>query len=268
LREGRLTFCSVSGNGFVYAAIVGIWAIVLLPTLLQRHDPIDDPRSMDRFSTAMRILARRTPSTTRPSLTAASAVRSQLAARRRRTLLALTLSTMLLAGVAALGTLPWWSPLFGIALIVLFVVHLRMQARRAALVDRRRRLLTRSAQSQQRRRAREDWVRRARERHASPAAYADRELPPDAVPQDPDAWAPVPVPLPTYVTAPKAVRHSRVIDLTTPGAWTSGRMREEEPAAIDPAARPIIDVVPPEDATDEALDGELDDIINRRPAVG
>jgi Ca2+/Na+ antiporter len=267
----------VSGNGFVYAAIVGIWAVVLLPTLLHRHDPIDDPRSMDRFSTAMRILARRTPSsigsgsassTTRASLAAAAGVRSRLAARRRRMLIALTLSTMLLAVVAALGNLPWWSPLVGVALVTLFVVHLRMQARRSRLVDRRRRSLTRSAQSQQRRRDREDWVRRARERRAAAVEEPTPDVLPDALQIDPDAWAPVPVPLPTYVTAPKAVRHTRVIDLTTPGAWTSGRLREDEPATIDPAARAITDGVAPEDATDEALDGEIDDIIERRPATG
>ena len=103
-------------------------------------------------------------SAARPVLVATSAVRSRLAARRRRMLLALTLSTMLLAGVAALGNLPWWSPLIGVVLVTLFVVHLRKQARRSLLVDRRRQSLTRSAHSRQRRRDREDWVRRARER--------------------------------------------------------------------------------------------------------
>lgn len=37
-------------------------------------------------------------------------------------------------------------------------------------------------------------------------------------------WEPVPVPLPTYVTAPRAQRVIRTIDLATPGAWTSGRL--------------------------------------------
>ncbi len=185
-------------------------------------------------------------------------------------LLALVLSTLLLVGVAAVGNLPWWSPLVGVALITLFVVHLRLLARRSAVVDRRRNALTRSATSRQRRRDREDWVRRAREKRARADVPFDldmeAETPPVSV--DPDAWAPVPVPLPTYVTAPKAIRHTRVIDLTTPGAWTSGRLHEEEPANIDPAARAITDGVQPEDATDNALDDEIDDVIERRPAVG
>ncbi|HSK55093.1 MAG TPA: hypothetical protein VK908_07550 [Jiangellales bacterium] len=39
---------------------------------------------------------------------------------------------------------------------------------------------------------------------------------------DTDSWAPVPVPLPTYVTAPKAPRVIRRIDLSSCQAWTSG----------------------------------------------
>ncbi|MFF3113888.1 hypothetical protein ACFVSN_32440 [Kitasatospora sp. NPDC057904] len=42
----------------------------------------------------------------------------------------------------------------------------------------------------------------------------------------PDSWEPVPVPLPTYVTAPVAPRVSRGLDLTAPGTWTAGRPTE------------------------------------------
>jgi hypothetical protein len=57
------------------------------------------------------------------------------------------------------------------------------------------------------------------------------------------AWEPVPVPLPTYVTKPKATRRpSRTIDLTRP-AWISGTGLElgasstpPPPADTEPAA--------------------------------
>jgi hypothetical protein len=42
-------------------------------------------------------------------------------------------------------------------------------------------------------------------------------------------WQPQPVPLPTYVTAAKAARRVRTIDLDAPGAWTSGRL---DPLAV------------------------------------
>ncbi|MER8182998.1 gephyrin-like molybdotransferase receptor GlpR [Kitasatospora sp. NPDC094015] len=53
----------------------------------------------------------------------------------------------------------------------------------------------------------EEWVDGMRERGAA----------------GPDSWEPVPVPLPTYVTAPVAPRVTRGLDLGAPGTWDSGR---------------------------------------------
>ncbi|WP_406091930.1 hypothetical protein [Kitasatospora purpeofusca] len=53
----------------------------------------------------------------------------------------------------------------------------------------------------------EEWVDGMRERGAA----------------GPDSWEPVPVPLPTYVTAPVAPRVNRGLDLSAPGTWTAGR---------------------------------------------
>ncbi|MFF2040019.1 gephyrin-like molybdotransferase receptor GlpR [Kitasatospora sp. NPDC058170] len=53
----------------------------------------------------------------------------------------------------------------------------------------------------------EEWVDGMRERGAA----------------GPDSWEPVPVPLPTYVTAPVAPRVTRGLDLSAPGTWTAGR---------------------------------------------
>ena len=56
----------------------------------------------------------------------------------------------------------------------------------------------------------EEWVDGMRERGAA----------------GPDSWEPVPVPLPTYVTAPVAPRVSRGLDLGAPGTWNAGRPTE------------------------------------------
>jgi hypothetical protein len=42
-----------------------------------------------------------------------------------------------------------------------------------------------------------------------------------------DAWHAVPTTLPTYVTAPRATRMPRVLDLTHPGHWTGAVMVEQ-----------------------------------------
>ncbi|KJY30794.1 hypothetical protein VR45_26895 [Streptomyces sp. NRRL S-495] len=77
----------------------------------------------------------------------------------------------------------------------------------------------------------EEWVDGMRERGAA----------------GPDSWEPVPVPLPTYVTAPVAPRVNRGLDLSAPGTWTAGRPVESrntplfdqyaEPSAPEPRPR-------------------------------
>ncbi|MCX6398413.1 MAG: hypothetical protein NTX33_00590 [Propionibacteriales bacterium] len=49
------------------------------------------------------------------------------------------------------------------------------------------------------------------------------ELVEEPVAVDPDAWTPVPVPLPTYVDKAPAARTVRTIDLDSTGVWSSGR---------------------------------------------
>ena len=50
-------------SAVIYAAIVLMWAVVLVPMWLRRHDAATESRSVDRFSTAMRTLSRRAPAT-------------------------------------------------------------------------------------------------------------------------------------------------------------------------------------------------------------
>ena len=52
-----LTSCDVSA--VILAVIVIMWAVVLVPMWLRRHDAATESRSVDRFSTAMRVLSRR-----------------------------------------------------------------------------------------------------------------------------------------------------------------------------------------------------------------
>ncbi|MER7772454.1 hypothetical protein [Kitasatospora sp. NPDC096140] len=71
----------------------------------------------------------------------------------------------------------------------------------------------------------EEWVDGMRERGAA----------------GPDSWEPVPVPLPTYVTAPVAPRVSRGLDLSAPGTWTAGRPAESRSTPLfDQYAEPQV----------------------------
>jgi hypothetical protein len=245
----------------VYAVIVGLWAVVLIPMWLRRHEAATESRSVDRFSQAMRILSRReatistrtvvmparSAESRRPVASGGSArpttarrrdpstvARVAMARRRRRTFTLLVLTSVLLAVPAALGRLTWWPSAVAVILLAAFVVHLRLQARRAALLRS-----VRTARADETVAPRADaapsnvWrpVDSApAEAHFSASVDVQRNVPSAAV-SDPTvvSWEPLDMPLPTYVTAPKAVRPVRVIDLTVPGAWTSSSLLDDDP---------------------------------------
>ncbi|HVQ87494.1 MAG TPA: hypothetical protein VMT88_04855 [Actinomycetes bacterium] len=309
-----------SGAGLLYAAIVILWAAVLIPMWLRGHDSTVENRSAERFGQAMRILARRSdnqdgaqdedelpedqqtqpatyidaygdevpltgqdrqvprsrdqadpaqPTPTRPRRSAIAAgtarrvlqasrdrqsrPRPSLAHRRARTLFVLLGAALLLTLTAVVGVFAWWAPLPVIALLVAFVVHLRGQAKRnEALRARRSRPAAANPEASAGATITEETAVSAepeKRRHSSRATFVPGpsramvvETKGSTAEADDEAWQPNPLPVPTYVTAPKAVRPIKVIDLTTPGAWTSGRlidddaMAEEDVLAADVAA--------------------------------
>ena len=147
------------------------WAVYLIPKALRHHDEVARTRSIDRFSTAMRVLSRRAPGgpdrryvlmpkrdsnasvhvsgasahrrpPVRPTPAAPPArpkTRPSLAVRRRRALLAIGAVTLLSFLLAATGVIGWPLQLVVDLILVAFVVHLRTQAKRAAAVTRQRR---------------------------------------------------------------------------------------------------------------------------------
>lgn len=283
------------GSGVIYGAIVAVWAAVLVPMWLRRHDEATETRSVDRFSRAMRTLSRREhvgdrryvvmparashttgavlsgpagprgfagaarlsgarparPSRARPSRPVrpagarGSAERARgvsLATRRRRVLLGL-LSLTVLGGLLSLTVgLTWLVPLLGLLLMAGYVVHLRVQARRRMEITRRRARAARSADARMRRLDSAGRLVSTRlERLRGQAAAAMSRPAPVAEPLAPEAsetaaaggWQPVPVPLPTYVTKPKALRTSRPIDLSGPQVSSAGRALAEPGAGSE-----------------------------------
>ena len=146
-------------TGVIYAAIVAVWIVVLVPLALRRHDQAARSHSIERFSSAMRVLARRGPdpvsrvggatgvvpdrrlhparteSASAPTAAARRPSRAAVraAARRRRRVLAILLvAAAVVAGVAALGYASWYAVAVPVALSVCFLCIARRQVRRAA----------------------------------------------------------------------------------------------------------------------------------------
>jgi hypothetical protein len=163
------------------------------------------------------------------------------ARRRRRVLTLLVLALGVVALAIAAGRLPTASIAVPAVLLSGFVVL----ARRAAVVQARR--LERFRRVAAGRRA-QAWAQAAKEENAFAGAISSSgrriavlDIPEPAEPPDPNAWEPVPVPLPTYLTKAKAETPAvRRIDLSSPGAWTSGRLNPAGSIALPPA-RPAED---------------------------
>lgn len=211
-----------------------------------------------------------------------------LARRRARTLITLLALTVVVALLAFTPFVPLWAPLPFAVLLVSFVVHLRNQAvrqqrgRQSPAAERlevsapeRAPAEGQSAQPHESSRpvTRTEFVpgpSRAvvvETKGTGAVASADSTSDPDSLLADDEAWRPNPLPLPTYVTAPKAVRPIRVIDLTTPGAWTSGRLLDDDSVMEDVLAEQVAS-----DELDALLEHEArgsrsDDDASRR-AVG
>ncbi|RCH65800.1 hypothetical protein DT019_25440 [Streptomyces sp. SDr-06] len=199
------------------------------------------------------------------------AQRSAVLARRRRTTVVLFLAFTLGAVVAAVGGLGFlWAPAVPAALLSAYIVHLRIQERRrfAFTMDRRRAeaAAQRLRESRPRTRATPPGIeaddeaeshqpvpvpepapapalspqeagRRALVEQTDHAEWVDQQR--ERGPERGASWEPVPVPLPTYVTAPVAPRATGSIDLGAPDTWSSARSSTADPTpAPAPAAEP------------------------------
>jgi len=209
----------VSSTILMAIVLVVMWLVVLVPMFVRRHDDRIETRSMDRFATAMRVLSRRSPGTggvagrrryaTTPPVPYAdgaspvrTAARAQMLRRRRRTLAVLA-TTALLGLPAALLVTSWlWLVQVPAALLLAgYVGWLRQQVRREEERRSRRAVLfgePTTAGSRRRTVAR-------RPLPASRTVTADAS---GAPPHEDRSWRPVPVPTPTYVTAPAARRRA------------------------------------------------------------
>jgi hypothetical protein len=296
-------------TGVIYGAIVVAWAAYLVPLALRRHDEASRSRSIERFSSAMRVLARRGSG---PDLAAAGgglasgervvlapkrrdrrvlppepaprpepermlitpprnrAAERAAAARRRRVLSMLVTVTVVVGLAALVGLAPRWWVGVPVLLIVGFLVVARFSVRRAtkpywveapapeqssAVVVRRSPVRVDAG--------REDGddveddpadeeptiaLTPAQRAKAAGRSFRPRVAVSATSPDGGSLWDPVPVTLPTYVSAPPAPRTVRTVDLGRPNGRPAAK--SVEPAADAPAA----------DAPTAASPADLDEV--------
>ena len=190
-----------------------------------------------------------------------------LARRRRMVILLFAVFTVGMIAAAVGGISLLWLPAVPALLFSLYISHLRRQERRRFEVklDRRR-----AAEAAQRVRERERERRQAAvDQETQPTAPRPPDLAHPAArtaagagalieaadtedwsesthgrPVEPGAgsWDPVPVPLPTYVTAPVAPRRTSSLDLGGSDTWSAGRAVVPQPhAAPRPPSTQLFD---------------------------
>jgi hypothetical protein len=313
-------------SALIGLAIMGIWLVVLVPMWLNRHEADDASRSMDSFSTAMRVLSRRPahssrtsnrggdrryvvmprrddwgvtvdnnpdakigrrPLARRPVPATTSAVRQgRLIARRRRIMLVVLSLVVVLAITAAIGVTSWWYELAVGLAAAGFVIHLRNEAIRAR--DLRRRRAARLARAAMVHEPLDEPAFR-RPAPAVPFVSDDEVLPPLPVSaagtENGSRWEPVPVPLPTYVSKPVVSRpaamaraadvdatREQTIDLTRPGAWTDEQVDHRHLLLDETGSGRIAASAGAPPVRNGGLydqdEDELDLILQRRRAVG
>ncbi|GHI23501.1 MULTISPECIES: divisome protein SepX/GlpR [Streptomyces] len=190
-----------------------------------------------------------------PRSAAERARRGKALARRRRTTIVLFSAFTLGAVVAAVGGIAFlWAPGVPAVLLSAYIVHLRGQERRrfVYVMDRRRAEAAAARLRESRRAAAptpepepspahpvspQEADRRALVEQTDHAEWVDQQR--ERGPARGDSWDPVPVPLPTYVTAPVAPRASNGVDVTDPETWSAARSSTaaEQPPAASPAPR-------------------------------
>ncbi|MFG2431588.1 gephyrin-like molybdotransferase receptor GlpR [Streptomyces sp. NPDC048590] len=182
--------------------------------------------------------------------------RSQVLARRRRTTTVLFLAFTLGAVVAAVGGLRFlWAPAVPAVLLSAYIVHLRGQERRRFVFTMDRRRAEAAAQRLRENRPRrhqstssaaaepdeepeapapvptvspQEAGRRALVEQTDHAEWVDQQR--ERGPAQGDSWEPVPVPLPTYVTAPVAPRATGGVEVGDPETWSAARSSPVEPS--------------------------------------
>ncbi|MXG91609.1 divisome protein SepX/GlpR [Nocardioides flavescens] len=258
-------------SALIFVALAVAWAVYLIPKALEHHGEGERTRTIDRFSSGLRVLARREAVSRREAVLVvgdgpvvgaepepvAPLTPAQLRARRRAAALAakrrlrvvtiVLLANVVVAALAAFSVIGWVWCAVPAGLLVAWLVACRLMVKRERAA--RRPVGRPTARPAERRPAPAPEPDSARipvvggdETGVVPVvSEAPAEAPADApAPAEEPAtaersWDPVPVTLPTYVTKAVAPRTVSTIDLDSTGVWSSGRKAADSALAREAA---------------------------------
>jgi hypothetical protein len=246
-------------SGIIYLAIVGMWVAYFLPRWLHNKNEFSG-KHVESYKSALRAVAGITPGARIGSgviytdVDRVARVAQQIL--RRRIVFGIIITTFISTLVGVLmSALAITSILLPITGLIIYIASVRRQANADAIQHRRLDQIHRRTEGVSHTNLQDVIAPKASTEHWIP--FAERELKgvtvlPKGTAAARAQWQPSDVPLPTYVTAPKAIQPKRVIDLTEPGKW-SDQQEALERAALA-AAAPSRDEIFDQQLADEAVE--------------
>lgn len=188
-------------SGLIYFAVVAMWVAYFLPRWLRTHDETSDNRSLERYQSAMSLVSLGTSHENLPSRTEVAELKIRQV--RQRQFIFMGLATLFLIAfiLSLFGEIPFKTNTLPISLILIYVIHVRRQKVVSEVATHRRLAAARATNGVRANFA--DVLYRSNE---NPTEHWIPLRPSTTVTVIPNTtWQPAGVPLPTYVTAPKAV---------------------------------------------------------------
>ena len=244
-------------SGLIYIAIIGMWAAYFAPRWIHDRNEFSG-KSVERFKVALTVVANSSLHTDSVALHVDLDREAKIAQLllRRRIIFALLTSLLISTIVGGfMNTMPIVYALVPATGVLIYIAHVRRQSVADSIQHRRIQQLQRRTAGVSATNLAQVVTPKNNQEHWIP--LSERELKgvvilPKGSAAVRNTWAPTEVPVPTYVSAPKAIVPKRVIDLTTPGAWSEDQERLERIAlaAVSPSRDEIFD----QQLADEAVE--------------
>lgn len=246
-------------SAIIYLAIIGMWVAYFLPRWLHNKNEFSG-KHVERYKSALRVVAGSTPGAQIGSgviytdVDHVARVAQQLL-RRRIIFLIITLSFIATLVGAIMQTIVATSILIPISALIIYIAFVRRQENATAIQHRRMDQIHRRTEGVSHTNLSEVLTTKTSTDHWVP--FAEREISgvtllPKGTAAARSEWKPNEVPVPTYLSAPKAVAPKRTIDLTEPGRWSEEQERLEREALA--AAAPSRDEIFDQQLADEAVE--------------
>lgn len=188
-------------SGLIYFAVVAMWVAYFLPRWLRTHDEISDNRSLERYQSAMSLVSLGTSHENLPSRTEVAENKIRQMRQRQLILIGLAVIFLIVFISTLFGGVPFKTNALPISLILIYVIHVRRQ-KIVEEVSTRRRLAAARATNGVRANF-SDVLYRSNENTTEHWIPLRPSTTVTVIPNT--TWQPADVPLPTYVTAAKAV---------------------------------------------------------------